>query len=320
MKVVIGPNMQHLEDYLPALHKEFPTVEFINCTTPEELNANFAAADVFVGFLGAKGFSQAKNLKWIQSLSTGVDGFMAVPEIRQGEVLLTCARGTHAPAVADSTMGMILAITRGLWDAWLKRGDKVFDFRRIRSRNIELTGKTLGLIGFGAIGQEVAKRAHGFGMRIIATDLYDVARPEYVEAIWPADQLHRLLKESDFVVTAVPLTTMTRHMIGAKEFAAMKPDAVFLHMSRGGVVDENALIAALNEKRIAAAAMDVFESEPLPSDSPLWTMDNVVLAPHVAGGTQYEAERVVEIFRKNLAQFLRGETPSLNLVDKVREF
>lgn len=320
MKVLIGYNPMGLEKAIPDLTASFPGVEFVHAPTPQDVPALIADADVYMGWLSRDVFLKAKNLKWIQSPSTGVDYYVAIPEVVSGDVLLTSARGTHSAGLAESVLGMILAFTRGIRASIINQQLRVWDMRPIRSKLIELTGTTMGIVGLGAIGKALAERARPFGMRIIAVDVNPVSKPPSVDELWQIEQLSDLLQQSDFVVVTVPRTAQTRGMISSAQFALMKPTAMLVGISRGGVIDQAALTAALKNKTIAAAASDVFEPEPLPADNELWGLDTMLICPHIAGGTQYEGQYIMEIFKENLDRFLKGNLPLRNQIDKEQGF
>lgn len=320
MKVVIGPNAFGLHRMCPDLQKEFPELEFALCAEPKDLPAAIADTDIYMGWLNRDVFLAAKKLQWIQSPSSGVNYYLAIPDLVASDVLLTSASGTHGACVAESAMAMILAFTRGIRDAVLRQQQRVWAGREIRPKLVELTGSTMGIVGLGKIGRSLARRAAAFDMRVIAVDMYPVDKPDCVAELWGLDRLGDLLRESDYVVVTVPYTPQTHGMIGAKELALMKPTAMIVPMSRGGIVDQQAMIQALKEKRLAAAAMDVTDPEPLPPDSELWGMENVLIVPHIAGGSQFEVQHIKEIFVENLRRFLRGDLPLRNQVDKKRGF
>ena len=178
----------------------------------------------------------------------------------------------------------------------------------------ELAGKTLLVIGLGGIGSEIARRAAAFGMRVLATDPKVLDRPPFVEELHRPDAFHSLLPRADVVASAVPLTKESRKMIGAKQFAMMKPGVILINVSRGGVVDTDALVEALDSKQVAAAGLDVTDPEPLPKGHPLWSR-NVIITPHSAGQSPGGERRRHEYFRENLRRFAAGEM-LLNIVDK----
>ncbi|MBM3213070.1 D-2-hydroxyacid dehydrogenase, partial [Candidatus Poribacteria bacterium] len=214
----------------------------------------------------------------------------------------------------------ILAFNRGIKNAILCQKDHIWAIRDIRPKQIELTGSVMGIIGFGVVGRALAKRAYAFDMRIIGVDLFPVKKPDYVDQLWGMERLNNLLEESDYVVVTVPYTPGTKGMIGAEQLALMKSSSMLVVISRGGILDQEALVKALKENRIARAALDVTRPEPLPGDSELWDMENVLITPHIAGGTQYEGQHILSIFKENLEHLLKGELPLRNQVDKKRGF
>jgi phosphoglycerate dehydrogenase-like enzyme len=258
-------------------------------------------------------WKSAPNLKWVQSGGAGVEGFLT-PDFIASPIVLTNAQGIYAVPIADHVMAFVLYFSRcfdGLVPKqmerkWAEWGEFSVD---------ELNGKTLGIVGLGGIGREVAKRARAFGMRVIATRKRAHRPSEFADEVRGPDELPWLLKESDYVVLCAALTRNTRHLIGAEQMKQMKPTAHLINIGRGGLIDEQALIAALEHGDIAGAGLDVFEQEPLPADSPLWDPPNVLITPHSAGDSPRSGERLVELFRENLRRYVAGE-PLLNVVDK----
>lgn len=321
MKVLIGANPMGLEKAIPALREQFPQVEFVHVNDRgEQLNRAIVDADVYMGWLSADAYAAAKQLKWIQSPSSGVNYYLDVPGLRESDLLLTSASGTHAAAVAESAMAMILAITRGLWPSILDQQKKVWQPGPIRAKMVELTGSTMGIVGCGAIGRALAQRAKGFDMRVIGVDLYPNRVEPNIDELWGLDRLDDLMAEADYVVVLVPYTEQTDNMITAQQLNKMKPTAMLVGISRGGIINQDDLIETMRARRIAYAALDVFKPEPLPADSPLWEMDNVLMAAHIAGGTQLEGKYIIDIFSENLQRFLNNSLPLRNQVDKKAGF
>ncbi len=278
---------------------------------------------VVCGALAPALLEAASKLRWISFYSAGLDGKIT-PELAARNVKLTNASGVHGPNIAEHVMAFMLMFTRrmpfhvraqieGKWD------------RLPGSRSIgadELTGKTLGIVGLGRIGEALTARAKAFGMRVIATkrDLTKRYVAEIVpDALYPETELPRLLAESDHVCIAVPYTRDTHHLIDAAMLAHLKPGSYLYNIARGKVIDENALIAALQSGALAGAGLDVFETEPLPVESPLWKMENVIITPHTSGITPYYFARAAEIFAANLHRYLEGETLH-NLYDSERGY
>ncbi len=320
MKVLIGANPMGLEKAMPELQAQYPQLEFVHCPNRDETARYIADADIYLGWLNREIFLAAKRLRWIQSPSSGINYYLEIPELVESDVILTSARGTHGACLAESVFGMILAFTRGIRESIFRQQEHVWDNRGIRPRLVELTGSTLGIIGFGAIGRAIAQRAQAFDMRIVAVDVFPQEKPDYVAELWPLERLDDLLRSADYVVVTVPYTPQTEGMIGAEQIAQMKPTAMLVGMSRGGIIDQEALAQALREKRLAAAALDVFKPEPLPPDSELWDLENLLITPHIAGGTQFEGQHILEIFRENLERFLQGRFPLRNQIDKRQGF
>jgi phosphoglycerate dehydrogenase-like enzyme len=320
MKVLIGWNPMGLEKAIPGLQERFPELEFVQVEKREDTLALIADADVYVGWMNRDVFLAAKKLKWVQSPSSGIDYYLAIPEFKEGDALLTSASGTHAACLAESVLGMILAFTRGIRDSILVQSTHEWALRQIRPKLVELTGSTLGIIGLGRVGRALAKRAAAFDMRIVAVDAYPGAKSESVEELWGLEGLEELLKQSDYVVVTVPRTSETIDMIGAEQLATMKSTAILVGISRGGIINQEALADALREGQIAAAATDVAKPEPLPPESELWDLENMLITPHIAGGTQLESQHVIDILTENLAKFLKGDLPLRNQVDKEKGF
>jgi D-2-hydroxyacid dehydrogenase (NADP+) len=255
----------------------------------------------------------APKLRWFQSASAGVDELIGAGFGERG-VLVTTSSGVHATPIGEFALHLMLMFA--------KQARRAFDAQRgkrwERFTPSELRDATIGVVGLGHIGSEVARLAKGFGCRVLAMDR---ARPDAGaadELLRPAD-LPRLLAESDYVVLSVPLSNETRRMIGEAELRAMKPTAVLINVCRGAVVDEAALTQALREGWIAGAGLDVFEQEPLPPESDLWGMENVIIGAHITGGTAHYFERAVPIFCENLRRYLDGQ-PLLNAIDPERGY
>lgn len=320
MKVLIGWNPMGLEDAIPELEEKFPEVDFEHVQKREDTLDMIADADVYVGWMNRDVCLAGKNLKWVQSPSSGIDYYLAIPEFKECDILLTSASGTHASCLAESAMAMILAFTRGIRDAIRIQPKHEWALREIRPKLVELTGSTMGILGLGRVGHALARRADAFDMRVIAVDAYPGDKPSYVDELWALEGLDELLKRSDYVVVTVPRTPETIGMIGAEQMAIMKPTAILVGISRGGIIEQEALADALREGQIAAAALDVAKPEPLPPESELWDMENLLITPHIAGGTQLEGQHVIDIFTENLVKFLRGDLPLRNQVDKELGF
>ncbi len=320
MHILIGPNTFDMQQVIPEIRAHHPDVSFTVCSDRDCVDREIAQADAMCGWLTREAFLSAKKLRWVQSLSTGVDTFLRIPELKESSVILTNARGVHAVCLAEQTFAMIFSFSRGM-KAFLEHQQRhEWAGRKLRDSLVELTGSTLGIVGYGTVGHAIAERARAFGMRILAVDVYPSDKPDQGLQVFGIGDLSRALGESDYVVVTLPLTAETRGMIGAEQLALLKPTAILVGISRGGIIDEAALIEALTSGRLAAAALDVFETEPLPKDSPLWDVPNLIVLPHAAGGSQYEAPAIRGIFKENIERFVRGDFPLRNEVSKQRGY
>lgn len=293
--------------------KEHHLKEILSARRDIDLVDNLESAEIILGGISREEFKRAKNLRWIQATGAGVDGLL-FPELVESDVILTNASGVHPIPIAEHTFALILAITRGLIKSFEGKNKKAWLHNEVYID--ELYGKTIGIIGYGKIGQGIAKLARGFWMKVIGLKR-DPSKDVEVkpDILLGKDSLDILLRESDIVVIIVPLTSETYHLIGEKELGLMKPTGILINVARGKVVDENALIKALKEKRILGAGLDVFETEPLPPESELWDLENVVITPHIAGLNPYYTDRLLEIFIKNLKTY-PDVSKMVNVVDK----
>ncbi len=264
---------------------------------------------------------QAPYLRWVHGHYTGINVFLGQPIISR--VRVTTNSGVTALNIGEYVLMMMLAFARHLPRLFEHQSQSSWPANRLdQFMPRELRDLTVGLVGYGSIGREVARLARTFGMRVLATkrdarNLIDhswqvpgVGDPTGTLAhqIFPSETLHEMLPRCDYVVIATPLTSETRHLIGKNEFRLMKRDAVIINVARGGVLDQSALIEALQEQRIAGAALDVFEHEPLPSESSLWKIPNVVITPHIAGVSPHYVDRAMALLAENMRRYLNGES------------
>jgi phosphoglycerate dehydrogenase-like enzyme len=294
---------------------DVPGLEIARAGTPEEAAREIADADVLYGFPTAELLAAAPKLRWIQSPSAGVEYVARLPELVERDVVLTNTSGAHGPSIGEHVFALLLALTRRLPTCFAWQRERHWGRVEGYGTCREIRGSTMGIVGFGAIGRGVAQRAVGFELELLAVDIQAVDGDPYLAEVWPPSRLPELLARSHAVVVAAPYTPQTHHLLDAGRLALMRPDAYLIAVSRGGIVDEAALAAALGEGRLAGAALDVAETEPLPADSPLWAAPNLILTPHLAGDSAEKERRCVEILRENLLRFARGEA-LLNVVDK----
>jgi phosphoglycerate dehydrogenase-like enzyme len=298
---------------------------------PEELWAN---VEVLYTFRSLPLPEQAPMLRWIQFHLAGVEEHLDHPSLHQVKVQASTLSGANAPQVAEHALALMLALGHHLPEMVADQGRNQWPTQRTeRYVPKELINSTVGIIGYGSIGQQLARMLQSFGVTILASKR-DLLQPESADyqvdgqgdpqallprRLYPGKALRSLLKECDYVVVTVPLTSETRGMLGAAQLSALKPSAILIDVSRGGVVDQDALIRALEKGQFAAAGLDVFAEEPLPADSPLWHMPNVLISPHVAGLSPHYVERAFTLFKENLRRYIAGED-LLNKIDLERGY
>jgi len=282
----------------------------------EQLDALLAEAEVIYGSISPRNLiSRAPKLRWIHTMLAGVDPFLNA-DIAHSPVILTKTRGIHGQ-ISELVFEMILMFAKQAPLYFRLKQEK----RWQQFNTLPLRSKTVGIVGLGSIGKDVARLAKAFGMRVVATrkSTKRVARSRYADMVLPGEQLQVLLSESDFVVLTLPLTAETKKLVGERELRTMKPTAYLINVARGSIVDEEALIRALSENWIAGAGLDVFATEPLPTDSKLWEFPNVIITPHIAGRVPNIDVIATELFCENLRRYLDGKK-LLNVVDKKKGY
>jgi D-2-hydroxyacid dehydrogenase (NADP+) len=282
-----------------------------------EIDALLANTDVLFGFIPPQDIlKRAPNLKWFQVTSAGVDRHIGT-EIWKSKVIITGVSGIHATPIGEFVMALMLMFAK----------NTPLGFKMMQTHQWEryysgtLRGKTVGVVGLGHIGAEVARLAKAFHMNVIAIrrSIKASGKAKNVDLLLPTSRMKEMLAQSDFVAVCCPLTPETHHIIGEAELKAMKPTARIINIGRGPLIDGEALIRALKNKTIAGAGLDVTEPEPLPPDSPLWGMDNVILSPHVSGGMEDYMLRAAELFADNIRRYLAGKKLA-NLVNRKRGY
>jgi phosphoglycerate dehydrogenase-like enzyme len=282
----------------------------------KKMDVILADTEIILGPIVTNGLpARAPKLKWIQLTSAGVDRFLN-PELLKSNITLANVSGIHATPIGEFVIEMMLM--------FVKKAPKCFEMKQKhewqRFTPSVLRGKTVGIIGLGSIGKEVARLSKAFGMKVIAVRRsIKTGHARNVDILYSSTQLPKLLAESDFVALCLPLTPETTKIIGTKELHMMKPTAYLINIGRGPIIDEPALIQALQEKLIAGAGLDVFATEPLPKESLIWELPNVIYSPHVSGGMEDYMARATEVFCQNLRRYLEGKR-LLNMVNKKRGY
>ncbi len=322
----------HLVEKIRTVSREIEVeqIKLVKGQWPEEATTE---AEIYYAGWGVPRPEQALNLRWVQTHFAGIDNLKEHP-IWQSDILITSASGVHTSNIAQYVMAQILhwanrveqwhkAQAKGQWPS--NRWDTFVP--------IELRGKTLGIVGYGSLGREIGRLGKALGMTVLATkgnamQIEDVGytlpgtgdpKGEAVTRIYPPEATRSMIAESDFVVIAAPLTNKTHHLFNEEMLRTMKPTAYLINVGRGSIIKEPDLVKALKKGWLAGAGLDVFEEEPLPSSSPLWTLDNVLLSPHVSGFTPHYNERTAVLFAENLRRYLTGE-PLLNVINRERGY
>jgi phosphoglycerate dehydrogenase-like enzyme len=309
--------------FAERLRKEFAPLEVVRLASYEGVEEEIRDAEVVITWsLRPEQIAPARKLRWIHSPAAAVHQLL-FPELVGRDIILTNGRDVHGPVVAEHVIAMILALAKKLPQASRFQHRRAWgqeEMWNARPHPREVAGATLGLVGLGTIGGSAARLASGLGMRVIAVREHpEKASPEGVEQVFPSSQLDTLLAQSDYVVLAAPVTSTTQNLIDAAGLAKMKPDACLINVGRGQLVDEAALAQALRDHKIGGAALDVFVEEPLPSSSPLWDFENVLITPHTAGLTEKQWERQYALVAENLRRY-RNHQPLLAIVDQQRGY
>lgn len=295
-----------------------PDYELIVGKYKELPSGTVAQADILLGWSSAikeEALNDNSRVRWIQVWSAGVDR-MPLQELKQNHVILTNASGVHGIPITEQIFSMLLAYTRNLHHAVRyqteNRWDKSGTFR-------ELHGKTIVIVGVGQIGSTTAKVAQAFGMKTIGVRRSGKSDP-HIDVMYTTEQLDQALAEGDFIINILPLTDETKGLYDTGRFDAMKEGAFFVNVGRGPSVDTEALLVALKSGKLSGAGLDVYEQEPLPSDHPLWDMDNVIMTPHTAGDTVHYNDRVLDIFIENLKAYRQGVDLPRNVIDYEKSY
>jgi phosphoglycerate dehydrogenase-like enzyme len=299
------------------IRARWPEMRVVHLPRYDRILDELPNTDIFVGFsLRPEQFAVARKLKWIHSTAAGV-GQLMYPELRASGIEVTNASGVHRIQMAEHILGTLIALARRFPDYFRYQQQSRWSQQELWNAPVrprELRGQILLFIGFGAIGREVAKIMRPLGMRVWAVTRSGSAEEGLADHVFPASKLHEALPQADFIVLAAPETPETRKMMGAREFALMKPSAYFVNVSRGALVDEPALISALEQRKIAGAALDVASQEPLPTESPLWKLDNAFITPHMSAVSEHLWERQTDLLMENLERWFAGQE-LLNRVD-----
>ncbi|MCE9533208.1 MAG: D-2-hydroxyacid dehydrogenase [Planctomycetes bacterium] len=333
MKLLLHPPVE--AERLSKITEAAGPMTVVNAADEAAAIAAVPDADAFFGKVTPAILAKAAKLRWVQTATVSLEHYM-FPALVEHPCKMTNMRGLFSDVIADQVMGYVICFARNLHlyikdqatATWKPRGGESARVNlatgpgvtnAIDRVHMHLGGMTMGVVGFGEIGSEIARRASAFDMKIIGVDAQPRKAPAGVEAVWPVERLPELLGRSDFVVIAAPHTPQTERLFRTPLFEQMKRSAYLINIGRGAIVDLTDLVAALKGGTIAGAALDVFETEPLPPEHPLWKFENVILTPHVAGYSPRIAERHLALLLDNIGRFVRGEELR-NPVNKVAWF
>lgn len=311
-KIVVNLDLD--EKYIDEIKEVAPDWEIVSGKDTDELQEDLKGAEVILHWKKAieqTVLEQNNQLKWIQTWSAGVNN-LPLEQLSERNVSITSANGVHAYPISETIFALMLGLTRKIHTYVRQQQQKQWEHADLK---LEIHEKTIGVLGVGAIGLETAKIAKAFGMKVLGVR-HSGKSTDFVDEMYTPDQLSDVLPQCDVVVITLPLTDETTNLFGKEQFDQMKNSSTLINIGRGPIVKEDELVEALQSGKIAGAGLDVFATEPLPEDSPLWDMENVIVTPHTAGSTEHYTERVVrDVFIPNLKNYLEGEKPSKNLVD-----
>jgi phosphoglycerate dehydrogenase-like enzyme len=313
--LLIVPSLSH-DDRARILASAGPGARLAEAKDAAAQRTEIVDADVLFGRVAPDVFTLARRLRYYHSIGAGVDAVLS-PELVNSDIPLASEKGEVGIHLAEHAFALILGLTRGLHTA-IRTPD--YSLREpIRREQRELYELTMGIVGFGGTGRAVARRALGFGMRVLGVDVEDVPPEPGVEAIWKPDRLPEMLAASDVVVIGLPLTKATHHLFTRDLFRQMRPTSILVNVTRGHIVHGDDLMAAIDEGLIWGAGLDVTDPEPLPPGHRLWTHPRVIVTPHTAGGSPRRAGRVIATFCENLRR-MRDGRPLLALIDKQKGY
>ena len=327
MKILIALHhpfeLWNAPDWLATrLTADFPEHQFTQCEGYEGVSAAIADAEAAVMWsIRPEQFKLAKKLRWVHSPAAAVHQLM-FPEMVASDVTVTNARDVHGPVVAEHAVALLLAMAKRLPFAMRCQQNRIWGQQKIwekKPTTREVNGATVCVVGMGSIGREFTRRVRGLGMRVLAVREHPERGTEGADAVYGQGQIHIAIEQADFVVLAAPLTRESKHIINNDALSHFKHDAYLINVGRGPLIDDAALVAALKAERIAGAALDVFEQEPLPEDSPYWDLENVLITPHTAAVTEKLWERHYGQISENLRRYGAGQI-LLNVVDKSKGY
>ena len=312
IKVLIASQIS--QEVADMLQDAPPEVEISFLQEGEELRDSLAGVEILYGTIPETIFPAAESVQWVMQPFVGVEGSM-YPAFKESAITLINSKRLYGPQLAEHAFALLLSLTRGINTQLDLMREKTWKWLPC----VEVSGMTMGVLGLGGIGRAVAHRAKAFDFHVIAVDPEPMEKPDMVDELGQLDWLPEFLSRCDVLTVCCPITPQTHKLLSHAEFDALPEGSYFINVSRGKVVDEDALIAALKSGKLAGAGLDVTYTEPCPQDNPLWTLPNVILTSHTAGGSQNIAKRAMELFIDNMHKYVNGE-PLSNVVDKEKGY
>jgi phosphoglycerate dehydrogenase-like enzyme len=306
------------EGFIAQLKQIANPFEFISCSDASELDQHLADTEILATFVApfdAELLASAPRLKWIQAITAGID-HLPLKEIKESEIILTNTRGIHEIQMAEYAIAAMINLARNFHVMHRNQLNQKWDRTMPQS---EIYGQVVGIVGLGRIGKEIARKASFLGMRVIGVRRKPQA-VEHVERVYGPEEMEAVFKESDYVINLLPLTEDTKGFIDKRYFGSMKASACFINIGRGPTVNQEDLLEALKTKRIAGLVADVYQEEPLPEDSALWKLENVILTPHIAGVSPNYMIRAMEIMQHNLKAYVHKSGEMLNVIDLKKAY
>lgn len=317
MQIAVGKEFN--DAAIDSLRSRVPDVAFVPLATADDPMEAVRQSVAYLGRIDADVFRRAgRHLRWVHAMGAGIETVTAIPELVESDITVTNTRGAHAPFIAEHTFALLLALQRHIPQFVQDQRDHIWKRPGFADSMQELYGRTMVIIGMGNIGRAIARRAVAFEMTVIGVDR-DPGRDTDGSTVQSVDQLDDALVNADVVVVAAPYTTETQNLLDARRIHSLPNRAVVIVVSRGGIVDEQALVDRLRAGTLAGAGLDVFETEPIPADSPLWDTPRLIITPHCSGGSNHTRNRVLDITVENIKRFASHE-PLLNVCDKRAGF
>ena len=319
LRLIKGASKLVTKSFVAKLQTEFPDIEFIEVSELVDILEACVDAEIYFGWPESKVFSSPNKLKWVHCPGAGINELSKIPKLVDSDIVVTNAKGPHVSPMANHVFLFILSLAHKMFSQFEDQQKQIWDTAKYSGSLTDLEGQSIGIFGFGDIGKAVAKRALSFGMRVIAVDAYPKKDSSLPVEVMGFEGFDIMFKESDWLVITAPYTEKSRGVIGKSELNKMKKSANIIIISRGGIVEESALYDSLKEGKLAGAAFDAFEKEPLDKNSPFWKLPNVIISPHVSAEVPGLYAGRQNVFINNLKKYINNE-PLINICNKKEGF